>query len=432
MRLLTAVISTLCVLFGTALVAPPNAAAAAAPQVINLGDPVWQAYLDSTGNTAAAATNTAVLNRLFANLSANSVVFVPDDAVYATNDLIHLPVDGTTIVGAATISAQNQTASAVSIEGNLVTVQGLRVKGTATTRNLRSSVPGASGFVVRGAGATLTDVQVRDVAAVGIMMIHAYLFHLVRPVVADSQADGIHMTSSSAFGTIDQPAVYGSGDDGISVVSYVDNASPVSNITVNDPVVWMSNAAPNYPYTYAWGRAYTVSGGQDITFNNVTAVNSAAAGVLIAAEAATGFNTYSVSGVTVNGGQLIDSNTDATLCAVPTAGCSDNGAVLIWSAQPGRSIQDVDIEGLTIQNTDANASRQVSILSADSAGVDQLLFRNLTFVNGPSTYFWADGTVPTTAYNTVCFKVGTSTVLTNHLGYEPIPSPGVTCGSPTS
>ena len=66
-------------------------------------------------------------------------------------------------------------------------------------------------------------------------------------------------------------------------------------------------------------------------------------------------------------GASIGSNVDRTLCADPTAPCTDHGAVLLWSANPGLGIDDVRIEGLTIEDTNAQASRQAAILAVPGA-----------------------------------------------------------------
>jgi len=424
-------IATLCVLIAAQLsVAKP--AGAVTPAIVDLRTPAWRAYLDPTGDPASADTNTLVLNHVFASVPAGTWVILPDDAVYATSGVLTIPVDGTVVTGTATLRSMVPAASAVFVDGDLVRIVGLRVRGTATTRDQRRSNPGASGFVLRDAGASLTDVQVYDVAGSGILTLNAVLFRLVRPVVVNSQADGIHMTSASSHGVVDDAAVFGSGDDGVAVVSYVANVAPTSHITVNNPVVYMSDAPPNYPYSFAWGRAYAVSGGTDVTFNNVVAINSAGAAIFIAAEPATGWNTRGVSQVRVNGGRLIGSNIDRTLCADPVAPCIDHGAVLLWSANSGLAIDDVRIEGLTIQDTNLRASRQTSILAVPGAGVSRILFRDLTFIGGPATRFWANDEVPSDAYSTVCLTVAPSMVLTNHLGYQPIPEPGVTCGTPSA
>ena len=144
------------------------------------------------------------------------------------------------------------------------------------------------------------------------------------------------------------------------------------------------------------------------------------------------WNTDAVARVRVNGGTLVNSNIDRTLCANPNAGCIDHGAVLVWSAQAGRGIDDVRIEGLTIRDTNSSASRQASILVATGGSVARVRLRDLIFSGGPSTTFWAGASVPSDAYTSICLTVAPSTILTNHLGYQPIPEPGVTCGSPAA
>src|SRR4029077_1278792 len=106
--------------------------------------------------------------------------------------------------------------------------------------------------------------------------------------------------------------------------------------------------------TYAWGRGFAVSGGEHITFTNVTAYNTSAAGVFVATEASQ-FVTRPVSDVEVLGGTLVDSNTDRTLCARPDNPCMDNGAVLVWNDNPGATIDDVVVDGLAITDTNVQA-----------------------------------------------------------------------------
>ena len=59
----------------------------------------------------------------------------------------------------------------------------------------RRSSPGASGFVLRGAGADLTDVRVEDVAGSGILTLHALLFrlavHALHPYSSEQSMRGL-------------------------------------------------------------------------------------------------------------------------------------------------------------------------------------------------------------------------------------------------
>ena len=141
--------------------------------------------------------------------------------------------------------------------------------------------------------------------------------------------------------------VTNAGDDGFAMVSYA-NSTPVNNITITNPKL----------FGQTWGRAFSVVGGKNITWNNVYAENSNAAAIYVAAERE--WNSLPVSNVVFNGGTLKNSNTNSTV---------DHGAVLIYNSQTGTTSTDISLRNLTLTNTRASASRNVGIIN--NGGVNQ-------------------------------------------------------------
>ena len=189
--------------------------------------------------------------------------------------------------------------------------------------------------------------------------------------VRDTRADGIHNTDGSSDGRIIRPRIYNSGDDGVSIVSY-----RTQDIT-HDILV----ESPEF-YSNHWGRAYSVVGGSSVTFNNVYAEYSAAAGIYVAAESS--FNTYGVNDVTFNGGTLVGVNTNASV---------DHGAILVFNGQPLEIIEDVTINNINIQNTNTAVSRNVGLLTAASTlGSNRIEFNTIAITGGPANPFGITGT----------------------------------------
>ena len=71
-------------------------------------------------------------------------------------------------------------------------------------------------------------------------------------------SDSIHITDKASYITLQNNHVENSGDDGIAVVSYLNDGDYVSNITAIDNVV-LNNK---------WGRNMSVVGGKSIIYRN--------------------------------------------------------------------------------------------------------------------------------------------------------------------
>jgi len=132
-------------------------------------------------------------------------------------------------------------------------------------------------------------------------------------------------------------------------------------------------------------------GGEAITYSNVNVDSSNAAAIYIANEGSP-YYTYSSNSVSVLGGILTHSNTNSTV---------DHGAIVLYSARPGFTLQNLLIDGLQISDTRATASRQVGVLS-DGGTVAGAMLRGLTFLRG-GTVFGAN--VPAASYSTVNWVV---------------------------
>ena len=58
---------------------------------------------------------------------------------------------------------------------------------------------------------------------------------LTNVTVKNTRADAIHMTGGAAYGTLTNPRVVNPGDDGVAVVSYLNDGAQVHDITVESP-----------------------------------------------------------------------------------------------------------------------------------------------------------------------------------------------------
>ena len=94
-----------------------------------------------------------------------------------------------------------------------------------------------------------------------------------------------------------RPHVSGTGDDGVGIISYLDNAEPVRAVTIDSPVVEANLS----------GRGVSVVGGENITYRNIKVTGSPAAAVYVATEGA--FNTRGCRGVRILGGSVTNANT---------------------------------------------------------------------------------------------------------------------------
>jgi hypothetical protein len=277
---------------------------------------------------------------------------------YDHGAVLRITVPGVQINGnGATLRATDDVTSGVQILADNVSLSNLTLE--APPSGQRFSGLDQHKLLVRGSGARITDVTLNGSAAAGVFLYDAHDFVLDRVVVRRARADGIHMTNGSSGGRVLGAVTEWTGDDGVAVVSYV-NEPPCHDIVVESPTV---NGT-------TWGRGVTVVGGNDIAYRNVKVSQTNAGGVYVGNEGAPWF-TGSVNRVQVTGGSVTGTNTNPD---------EVYGAVLVYSGNDGQSVNDVRISGLDIADTPSSAQRDVGIVvdrgSISGVVLDDIAVRN--------------------------------------------------------
>ena len=262
-----------------------------------------------------------------------------------------------TISGGGALLATNEQRSSLVLAADDVTLQEVQLRITSTTRRWdayeqqRLRIDGHRGIVVR-------DVSVDGSAAAGVYVgggTSNFLLERVR--VANTRADGIHMTQGAHDGRVVAPLVQNVGDDGVAVVSYAPDGPACARIEIDSPVVDGSSG----------GRGVSVVGGQSITYRDIDIRRTYGAGVYIAAEGS--FDTSSVDGVLVAGGSVRNANASSAI---------DHGSVLVFNGTPDKTVRRIEAIGLTIEGTRPTVSREVGLVSDSDVGISDVRMLDFT------------------------------------------------------
>lgn len=307
--------------------------------------------------------DTAGLQRAFDAAGATSYVEIAAGKSYRHSDVLRITHQGTVVQGQGTILATNQERSAIFADADDVTFTGgLTVALTQwTKRHANWETTGIRGLKHRHL--TLRDVTMKEL---GVYLNKVDGFEVSRVKVVHSQADGIHLTGGSSNGTVTDVTTTDTGDDGVAVVSNVQDGPACKNITITRPRVLGSRA-----------RGVSVIGGSHITYNDVYVERSAGAGVIAASEPR--YTTWAPRDVKVNGATIIDAN----------VGAPDHGAVLVHSARTNAELghQPVDmvrISNVTIKNTNPAKSADVRVSTDNGATLHNVILENFTITGGPT------------------------------------------------
>jgi len=330
------------------------------------------------GAVGDGVTNDAVALQAALNaLTPGATLYLGPGKTYVHTTVLTTPanVDYYTIAGAGRLLATNQTSSALIVKGNFVSLLGFTKEKTATT--VRQDPYAAQNIVTDGCdNLYINDVTSIGGSGTGFFITRCTNFRLVRLRVENTLADGIHMTGGSSNGIVIDPRVRQAGDDGVSVVSYVggSDGGMCQNIDVINPVVLGSKA----------GRGVTCVGGTNIRFYNITIEDTFAAGVYIANETYGNNPIHPVTNILVSGGTIRKANRNTDPNGV--AGPVDHGSVLISSQRDGVTNTGITIEGLECYDTRSNVPWEVGIIASDGTNTN-IIIRNMTFINGPATYY---------------------------------------------
>lgn len=312
------------------------------PAVASTGAPTrtTPASYGAVGN--GVADDTAALQAALDSLGPGDTLALPAGGLFRHSDVLLLRRPGSRLVGPGVLLASAEGASSLQIQADDVTVEGVVLRITATTRRWTGL---SQHRLVVGpyARTVVTGVRVDGAAGAGIFVNGARGFRISDVVVRDTRADGIHMTAAASGGLVERPVVSGTGDDGVAVVSYQGDRGPTTDITVVSPRVSRNSH----------GRGVSVVGGEDITYRDVRVDGSSAAAVYLATEGAP-FFTRDTRRVRVLGLRATDSN---------RTGAVDHGAVLVYAGARGSVVEDVLVQDALVRATRQQASRQVGLLA---------------------------------------------------------------------
>ena len=312
------------------------------------------------------ADDTLALQSALDALVPGSTLLLPAGHVFAHSDVLRIRVPGVVVTGGGTLLATQEARSEVWIDADRVLVQDVVVRTARTTR--RWDAYEQMGLRL-GAhdGITVRRVEIAGSAAAGIYAGGSRHFLLDQVDVHDTRSDGIHLTEASSDGIVRNSHVARTGDDGVAIVSYGGvSGVPVARISVIDTTVVGG----------AWGRAFSVVGGEDVSYTRITARNSSAAALYFSTEG--NYNTTSTRRVTVDGATLINSNT--------LASC-DQGSILLYNGGHGASVTDVTLRNITIQSTRGTASRDVGVID-ENGTVARVSMSGFTLSGGPDTSYY--------------------------------------------
>ena len=358
----------------------PSSSGAAAPAVptatvpVPTGTPSVVREVTSYGAVGDGHTDdTKAISTALAALAAGEALHFPA-GTYCHSAVLKVTTERVSLTGGGTLLATDEAQSAVQIEAAGVTVNGLTF-GVASTTKRWSTPDQHKLFLGEHDGIVVNDVTITGSAAAGLFCLGTSNFVLQNVHVSDTRADGIHMTDGAHQGSVRSPLITRSGDDGVAVVSYLDDADLCHDITITAPTV----------RTTTGGRGLSVVGGHNIVYSDISVDSSYAAGVYIACEGGSSV-THNCSAVSVSGGTVTDANTNAGI---------DHGAVLVYSGRSDGGVSDVTVSGLTVTGTRAGASRQIGVIADNGNPVSAIRFQDLRLAANPTPY---QGNAPTSAF----------------------------------
>lgn len=319
--------------------------------------------------------DTAALQRAMDALAPGQRLMIAEGKTYRHTDVLTVSRPGARLVGSGTLLASNEDRSEVLLAADRIVVDGPTFAMASTTRR------GETFEQMKLRLSNASDVVVRNVTIAGSSAAGVYVgsgvtnFLLDNLHISDTRADGIHITGDAHDGTVRSPVVDRSGDDGVAVVSYQQDKTPVRRVLVDSPTV----------RDMVGGRGVSVVGGEDITYRNVTVVASSSAAIYVASEGAP-YYTFAPTRVTIEGATLTGSN---------TASGVDHGAFLVYSGNPGSAPADITASDVTISGTRPGASSQVGIRADSSCTVEHVTLNNFV-IQGGGNRFGAN--VPASAY----------------------------------
>ena len=337
------------------------------------------------------ADDTKALQTAFNSLKPGGSLTLSAGKVYRHTAVLKVTVPRVTIKGTGTLLATTEANSALHLAASGIVLDGPTLTMASTTKRW-DAFEQMKLRLGRFDAIKVRNVTINGSGAAGIYVGGASNFEISNVVVRNTNADAIHLTGGARDGVVTNPLIITPGDDGVAVVSYRNDGEKVRNITVNSPRL----------IGQKWGRAYSVVGGDNIRYNNVYAERSAGAAIYVSAESE--FNTYGISNVVIEGGQLLNSNQQADVDAIdrPSATKSRvvHGAVILYNSQADMRISDVSIRNVSIRDTHADGYDQVNLRSYNGQVQERIELRNIA-ISGGSRYNFKVTGVPATGYRAI-------------------------------
>lgn len=278
--------------------------------------------------------NQAALQKAFDQARASGQdIYVPE-GVFAHSGT--LSIDGIDVSGAgegSVLKATQYGQEALYLHGDGVSLHDVGIEGVngarlGTDESAQVVVQDATNFAIE-------NVHIDGSSSAGIKVNNSAFGHIADNSVENTKADSIHMVLGSHDIVVEQNHIQGSGDDGISVVSY-QGGGTVHGITIRENEVLDSTG----------GRGLSVVGGSDVLIEHNNVTNSAGhAGVYIAAERE--WNTEAVHDVTVSGNTITNGGGVG----------SGHGAITVYNSQPG-----LVNDGIIVANNDIIDPQKMGIL----------------------------------------------------------------------
>lgn len=249
---------------------------------------------------------------------------------------------------------------ALFLTGNGGSFSNFQIQGNTSAGRLVTYETAA--ICVKGAtNYTVENMHIKGSASVGVFSTGSSYGKVLNNTIENTKADSIHNTGGSHDITITGNRIIHSGDDGISVVSYSDQAISHDILIQNNTVLYND-----------WGRGLTVVGGNNVKIigNHVEGGTADRAGVYIAAESE--YHTYGVNNVTVSGNTLIDAG----------GAQSGHGAITLYNSQAGSTV----ITGVTLDHNQIVDPRASGVLSVGNGQISGSATSNTMYADGNRFY----------------------------------------------
>jgi parallel beta-helix repeat protein len=250
-------------------------------------------------------------------------VVVPP-GVYAVSAPIWTAVTGFTIEarGAGFVVTSSSTAPAVRFDDcSNFTVRGLEVAYDSVAGGRNAASHGIR--LDRCSRFALQSVTVTSSRGVGIGLRDCDRFTIADCSISDTLADGVYMRDGSRRGLVTGNTLANTGDDGITVASYLSHATPCEAVSVFGNRVDQSAS-----------RGIIANGGRRIVITNNVVVSSFRAGILLASESSFG-GFHALEDVQVHSNTITD---------YATGNDTNRAGVMVASGSDARPTTDISIK----------------------------------------------------------------------------------------